>query len=93
MDKELDGFRLAMGMMLGEFTERLHGLVDVLLPARELVVKALNEAKTVHPSESILLMEQECPFMDHLMEIEKERGIEGRTKFVVVYNKDGSWYE
>lgn len=80
-----------MGMMLGEFTERLHGFVDILLPAREIVSRSLDEANTIHPSGQIVLMEEECPFMEHLMEIEKERGIEGRTKFVVVHNKDGSW--
>lgn len=80
-----------MGMMLGEFTERLHGFVDILLPAREIVIRALDQASEIHPSGGIVLLEEECPFMEHLMEIEKERGIEGRTKFVVVYSKDGSW--
>lgn len=80
-----------MGMMLGEFTERLHGFVDILLPAREIVIRALDQASEIYPSGEIVLLEEECPFMEHLMEIEKERGIEGRTKFVVVYSKDGSW--
>ena len=91
MDKELDGFRLAMGMMLGEFVERLHSLTDILLPARVIVEKALDEAKTIHPSGKIILMEESCPFMEHLLEIEKERGIEGQVEFAVVYNKDESW--
>ena len=58
MELELERFRLAMGMMLGEFAERLHGQVDVLLPAREIVEKALKDAESVHPSKEILVMDQ-----------------------------------
>ena len=77
-----------MSMMLEEFAERLYGQTDVFLPAREIVVEALDKAKTVHPSKEIVVIHQDCPFMDHLMELEKERRIEGRTKFVLVHNKD-----
>ncbi|KAK8806884.1 hypothetical protein WA588_005683, partial [Blastocystis sp. NMH] len=90
-EQELNRFRLAMSMMLEEFAERLYGQTDVFLPAREIVVEALDKAKTVHPSKEIVVIHQDCPFMDHLMELEKERRIEGRTKFVLVHNKDDSW--
>ena len=80
-----------MGLMLGEFTERLYDIVDNFLPGRDIVCKALDEAEMIHPSKQIILMEKSCPFMDHLVEIEQERGIEGQTKFAVVYNDDGSW--
>ena len=80
-----------MGLMLGEFSERLHSQVTLVLPARELVEKALDEAAQVHPSQSIILMEKGCPFMEHLLEIEKERGIEGRTLFAVTRGDDGNW--
>ena len=80
-----------MSMMLEEFAERLYGQTDVFLPAREIVVEALDKAKTVHPSKEIVVIHQDCPFMDHLMELEKERRIEGRTKFVLVHNKDDAW--
>ena len=66
-------------MMLEEFAERLYGQTDVFLPAREIVVEALDKAKTVHPSKEIVVIHQDCPFMDHLMELEKERRIEGRS--------------
>lgn len=80
-----------MSMMLEEFTERLYGQTDVFLPAREIVVEALDRAETTHPSKEIVVIQQDCPFMDHLMELERVRGIEGRTKFVIVHNKDDSW--
>ena len=82
---------MAMGLMLGEFAERLHGQISIVLPARGLVEKALDEASSVHPSQSIILMEQGCPFMEHLVELEKERGIEGRTLFAVIHGDDGNW--
>ena len=93
VELELERFRLAMGMMLGEFAERLHGQVDVLLPAREIVEKAMKDAENVYPSKEIVVIERECPFLDHIVEVEKEQGIEGRTKFVVVPGEDGAWYE
>ena len=89
---ESERFRLACGLMLGEFADRIHSQVDVLLPAREIVIKALDTASSIHPSGEILLLERECPFMDHLMELENERNINGRTKFVLVQAKDGNWY-
>ena len=82
---------MAMGLMLGEFAERLHGQISIVLPARGLVEKALDEASSVHPSQSIILMEQGCPFLEHLVELEKERGIEGRTLFAVIHGDDGNW--
>lgn len=87
---ESERFRLACGLMLGEFAGRIHSQVDVILPAREVVIKALDNASSIHPSNEILMLERECPFMDHLMELENERGIAGRTKFVLVQGKDGS---
>ena len=80
-----------MGLMLGEFTERVSSYVNVILPAREIVEKALDNAESIHPSGAIIHLEKSCPYMDHLLEIEKERGIEGKTKFAVVYNEDNSW--
>ena len=82
-----------MGLMLGEFTERLYDIVEHILPVREIVCKTLDEAEQIHPSKQIIVVEKSCPFMDYLIEIEKERGIEGQTKFAVFCNDDGSWYE
>ena len=39
---EQERFRLAMGMMMKEFSEHLHEIVDVLLPARIIVEKVGN---------------------------------------------------
>ena len=38
-EKELERFRLAMGMMFGEFTQRVHHEVDEILPARSIVME------------------------------------------------------
>ena len=73
MELELERFRLAMGMMLGEFAERLHGQVDVLLPAREIVEKAMKDAENVYPSKEIVVIERECPFLDHIVEVKRNK--------------------
>ena len=75
---------MAMGLMLGEFAERLHGQISIVLPARGLVEKALDEASSVHPSQSIILMEQGCPFMEHLVELEELRGERCLRSFTVM---------
>lgn len=90
-EKELERFRLAMGMVFGEFTQRVHHEVDEILPARSIVKEALDAAETVHPSKAIIVIEKSCPYMEHIFDIEKERGIEGQTKFILVHNTDGSW--
>lgn len=47
-EKELERFRLAMGMVFGEFTQRVHHEVDEILPARSIVkeVCATERMKT-----------------------------------------------
>ena len=42
---EQERFRLAMGVMMKEFSERLHEIVDVLLPARIIVEKVSGSNK------------------------------------------------
>ncbi len=39
---------MAMALMSGEFAEHVHGLVDVLLPAR-MLVKEVAAVKESHP--------------------------------------------
>ena len=90
-EKEQERFRFAMGLMIGEFAQRVHIEADEILPARSIVREAMEDAKKVHPSGEILLMKQNCPYMEHVFALEKERGEEGKTKFVVVENSDGSW--
>ena len=90
-EKEQERFRFAMGVMLGEFWQRVHIEADEILPAREIVREAMENAKEVHDSGAILVMKESCPYMEHVYELEKERGEEGKTKFVVAENSDGSW--
>lgn len=90
-EKEQERFRFAMGLMIGEFAQRVHIEADEILPARSIVREAMEDAKKVHPSGEILVMKQNCPYMEHVFALEKERGEEGKTKFVVVENSDGSW--
>ena len=45
---EQERFRLAMGMMMKEFSERLHEIVDVLLPARIIVEKVSDLLFSIH---------------------------------------------
>ncbi|KAK8805120.1 hypothetical protein WA538_001710 [Blastocystis sp. DL] len=85
-DIENTCFRKAMAIMMSEFAEHLHHLVDVKLPARAIVEQAMNEAKS-----PILILSTYCPFMDFIFELEKERGQEGYFKFVLFEGTDGMW--
>lgn len=53
------------------------------LPARELVVAALDGAAAVDESGEVIELATPCPWKEHLLQLEKERDIAGKVKFVV----------
>lgn len=54
--------RIAVALTGGEFSDKLNFIANAWLPARELVVSALNCKKVVHPSGRILIFERACPW-------------------------------
>ena len=95
-EKEIECFRLAMGIMMEELAYHLHEQVEVLLPARQIVEHVRDDGECKEQavnvtSEPILVLENYCPYLEHLYEIEKERGMEGYFKFVIFQGSDQGW--
>ena len=62
-------------------------------PCRAIVESAIDAAPAAHPSGLILVLDQYCPWSDHLFDIEEERkgtGI-GRFTYVLYPDSGGMW--
>ncbi|KFH02123.1 putative GAMM1 protein [Toxoplasma gondii VAND] len=70
--EEVHGFRKAMKLVDAEFEDAVSSIVDVWLPARQVVLDAVQERTKVHSSGRIVKLKQWCPFQEHLHEIEAE---------------------
>lgn len=57
-----EDFKKAMGVALTEFEEQLKGLMTSWLPARVLVIKAIEKRFDLHPSGRIIELDSGCPF-------------------------------
>lgn len=53
--------------------------------------KAIENRKKVHESGEIILLEDRCPWKDHLMALEEEMGIVGQLKFCIFHDNTDSW--
>ncbi|ALC47116.1 CG11980 [Drosophila busckii] len=83
-------FHQAMSLAGNEFVENVLEVVCSWIAARDHVRHALEQAKTVHASGEILLLEQFCPWKAHLADLEKELKLEGVPK-LVIFNDGTSW--
>ncbi|ORX90742.1 metal-dependent protein hydrolase, partial [Basidiobolus meristosporus CBS 931.73] len=83
-DVDLDArFEQAMELAGSEFLDRLRFLGFAWLPARDIVVKAVDSRYEIHNSGQILILDSPCPWKEHLFEIEKEKSIEDKTIYVL----------
>ncbi|KAH8035751.1 hypothetical protein HPB51_008118 [Rhipicephalus microplus] len=74
-----------------EFLERVRFYATAWLPARELVLNALQQRQKVGDAGSIMIMERGgCPWKDHLLTLEEELSIPGEVKMVLYQDQDGS---
>lgn len=53
--------------------------------------KAIERREKVHESGEIILLEDRCPWKDHLMSLEEEMGIVGQLKFCIFHDNTDSW--
>ncbi|XP_044745424.1 MYG1 protein isoform X2 [Coccinella septempunctata] len=84
-------FHKAMSYVGAEFQQCVLEAATDWWPAREIVRKSIKQRKEIHPSGEIFILEDRCPWKDHLYAIEEELGIEGELKFVVFHDMSGSW--
>ncbi|KAI8642725.1 metal-dependent protein hydrolase [Parasitella parasitica] len=95
-DAEIDArFVEASDMAGAELADYVKGLQESWLPARSLVVDALDKATDVHQSGRIIALERSCPWKEHLLELEKERGlVDDKSILYVLYpesSPEGNW--
>jgi len=84
-------FKDAMALTGKEFSERVHSYVNVWLPARKIVEEAINKRKEVDASGEIVLLEQYCPWKQHLYDVEEEQKLQPDIKFAIYQDQGGSW--
>lgn len=88
---ENECFQKAIELTGHEFLDVVNGYMNEWLPARELVLAALNARLSVDSSGEIVVLDQFCPWKDHLLELEKEMQIVGVIKYVLFKDSKGSW--
>ena len=69
-----DQFKKAMKICEEEFLWNLKGSVLIKMPAYDIVKEAMAKRESFHPSKEIVFMETQCPWKDHLFDIEEEEG-------------------
>ena len=84
-DEAVDAaFERAVELTALDFEDAVRYVVLAWLPARALVVAALDGASDVDGARGeIIELPTPCPWKEHLLQLEKERDIAGRIKFVV----------
>lgn len=82
--QENRAFLKAVNLATTELIEQLEFYATSWLPARAVVEAGFANAEAIHPSKAIVEFPQGgCPWKEHLVDIEKERGIEGQTLYVL----------
>ncbi|BGP41899.1 hypothetical protein JCM10449v2_005893 [Rhodotorula kratochvilovae] len=71
----LERFEVASKLCGDEFLARLDYLAKAWLPARDIVVRAVEARKAVHPSGKIIVFTEFCPWREHLHVLEQELSI------------------
>ena len=85
------GFVQAMVLTGSEFIACVERLAMQWWPARSIVQKAVDERFTHHSSGSILVLDSQCPWKDHLFEIEKDQSLNADILYVLYGDSGGSW--
>ncbi|OJT12934.1 UPF0160 protein MYG1, mitochondrial [Trametes pubescens] len=81
-------FQDASALVGSEFMNRLDYYANAWLPARDLVIAALNKRKEIDPSGHIILFEQFAPWKEHLFELEESLAIPEAEKPIYVLYPD-----
>lgn len=91
-DEDFDkAFQTSSELMGVSFMNLLRGYGESWLPARDLVDKAFSQRFETHPSGEIIILDQFCPWKEHLYAIEKENNAQGSIKFVLFSDSSGKW--
>jgi uncharacterized UPF0160 family protein len=85
-------FTKAVALTWSEFEDAVRWMARAWLPARGVVVAAMDGAKGVDASGAIVELATPCPWKEHLYTLEEERGCVGSVKFVIYRDdREGKW--
>lgn len=98
-EREWEGFQKAMQLCEEELVDQVRSIVDIWLPCRKVVEKALRENKGEGVLSRVLFMENPVPWKEHLNELETNPpdGLEWLAKeetqilYVIFKGNDNSW--
>lgn len=85
------GFLKASDYIGTVFMTLLRGYGNSWLPAKSIVKKSFDARFDVDKSGKILLLQQFCPWKEHLFEIEKEANAEGEILYVLFSDSSNTW--
>jgi len=89
---EDERFAGASALCGDEFASALAHIVDVELPARDVVEVALLARSSVHSSGAVLVLTSGgCPWKTHLYDLERAHGVTTPIKFVLYQDSSGMW--
>lgn len=81
-------FQKAIELVGEEFLYNIHNNINVWLPARNIVKKALTERFEIDKSGEIIVLDQNVPWQKHLSDLEKKLSIEPLIKYVIYGDSD-----
>lgn len=87
-DRQFDKASELMGLV---FSNLVAGYGKSWLPARSLVEEAFQQRYEVHPSGKVLVLQQFCPWKEHLYSVERDHKQEGAVEFVLFQDSLGKW--
>ncbi|KAK6457888.1 metal-dependent protein hydrolase [Scheffersomyces xylosifermentans] len=91
-DKDFDAQFLKSSELMGTvFVSLLEGYGNGWLPAKSIVEEAFANRFNVDTSGEILVLEQFCPWKEHLYAIEKDNNAQGEIKFVLFKDSSEKW--
>jgi uncharacterized UPF0160 family protein len=74
-----------------ELIWQIYSIAQVFMPARKQVEDAWAKKDSFHPSGEFMMIENSCPWKDHLFTIEGETSKEGLIKFVFFTDPRGMY--
>lgn len=91
-DADFDAAFETSSQLMGQvFVNLLNGYGKSWLPARTIVETAFLDRHNVDPSGEILVLDQFCPWKEHLYSIEKEHNAQDQIKFVLFSDSLAKW--
>lgn len=90
-DEDFDAQFEKASKLMGDAFHNLVKGYGSWMNAKDIVEQAFKERASVDESQQILVLNQFCPWKEHLYEIEKENNAQGSIKFVLFKDSSGKW--